>query len=202
MKGGEHMSAACQRHRPSGPPSALSAELSARTSGLHVRFVSTGTYSWSRTNRTDKFFPIRVSACPETASQLANPVGRWDRTAPRLRSDASGCAELMGWALPPSHGPWRADATVDLDFPDPSRPSSHSVPPAHRTPATTSSEQMRPCRGRRGLADIPSSRSGAARHTLAPTPHRTRGRRPVADTLSEGFAEYSWPTRRAAGPGP
>jgi hypothetical protein len=39
----------------------LSAPRSARISGSHVRFVSTGTHSWSRTNRTDKFFPI---GCP------------------------------------------------------------------------------------------------------------------------------------------
>jgi hypothetical protein len=39
----------------------LSAALSARPSGSHVRFVSTGTHSGSRTNRTDKFFPI---GCP------------------------------------------------------------------------------------------------------------------------------------------
>jgi hypothetical protein len=50
----------------------LSAALSARTSGSHVRFVSTGTHSGSRTNRTDKFFPIGVSALPDTAFQLAS----------------------------------------------------------------------------------------------------------------------------------
>jgi hypothetical protein len=44
-----------------GPSAGLRVELSARTSGSHVRFVSTGTHSWSRTNRTDKFFPI---GCP------------------------------------------------------------------------------------------------------------------------------------------
>jgi hypothetical protein len=48
-------------HVSAGRSAGLSAELSARTSGSHVRFVSTGTHSWSRTNRTDKFFPI---GCP------------------------------------------------------------------------------------------------------------------------------------------
>jgi hypothetical protein len=48
-------------HMFAGSSPGLSAELSAGTSGSQVRFVSTGTHSWSRTNRTDKFFPM---GCP------------------------------------------------------------------------------------------------------------------------------------------
>jgi hypothetical protein len=64
-------------HMFAGSSPGLSAELSAGTSGSQVRFVSTGTHSWSRTNRTDKFFPMGV----RLSASGGNSRSIWSRTA-------------------------------------------------------------------------------------------------------------------------
>jgi hypothetical protein len=93
------------RVRP-GPSAGLRVELSARTSGSHVRFVSTGTHSWSRTNRTDKFFPI---GCPLVRKRRFS----WRSGSPRpllTPLSTSGCRASARHAAP-SFAPGSADST-------------------------------------------------------------------------------------------
>jgi hypothetical protein len=68
----------------------LSAALSARTSGSHVRFVSTGTHSGSRTNRTDKFFPIGCPLVRTRRFRLARVTSRTGGPYPALRTTPFG----------------------------------------------------------------------------------------------------------------
>jgi hypothetical protein len=123
-----------------GPSAGLRVELSARTSGSHVRFVSTGTHSWSRTNRTDKFFPIGcplvrkrrfswISGSPRPRAPRASgrPADRAPNPALSVHVTAKP-AHSLGWQLERDSSPKGRDS--NLQGFDPPRDIAHSGPPS------------------------------------------------------------------------